>query len=266
MLMKRLSGIIGALLLAGCVNLEDPAPSQATRLVIHGILSTQALEQTVLVYRARTGLPTGVEGASVSEDEPVSDAQLSITTPDGTTVHDWRLATPSGECCVPGTYVFPDSLSGPSLVRGGTYVVRIRTALGEEVTGATTVPGPADVTVQPAHLFLRLRDTLRLSWPRVPGAASYEVVIRMAQFGNEYRAFADTSFTLAGTALTITGDEIFARGQDADIVVSAVDANYYDYYRSQSDPFAGAAPSHLTGAVGIFGSIMPFFATRLLVR
>jgi len=31
-----------------------------------------------------------------------------------------------------------------------------------------------------------------------------------------------------------------------------VDVNYYDYYRSQSDPFAGAAPSHLVGAVGVF--------------
>ena len=134
------------------------------------------------------------------------------------------------------------------------------------MTGTTTIPGPAHHIQDPSRIFFRLRDTLRLSWPRVSGAASYEVLIRILQLQQEYRVFTDTSFTLAGTALTIDGDEIFRRGLDAAVVVSAVDVNYYDYYRSQSDPFAGSAPSHLTGAVGVFGSIVPIYASVLLVR
>jgi len=264
--MMRLSFVVAVLMLAGCLNLEDPAPSQQTRLVVHAMLDAQAGEQTVLLYRARTGVPTVIEGSPVSDDEPVADAQVSITTPDGITLNAWRRLSQSGECCVSGTYLFPDSLRGPSLMPGGTYTLRIRTPSGEEVTGTTTIPGPSQLALEPPRIFFRLRDTLRLTWPRVPGAASYEVIVRMPQFGDEYRTFADGSLTMPGTALTIAGDEIFQRGQDVTVVVSAVEVNYYDYYRSQSDPFAGAAPSHLTGAVGVFGSIVPIYATTLLIR
>jgi hypothetical protein len=115
-------------------------------------------------------------------------------------------------------------------------------------------------------VFFRLRDTLRLSWPRVPGARSYELLLRSHRFGDEYRIFTDTTVLIPGTALTLTGDEILPAGASVDVMVSAVDANYYDYYRSQSDPFAGAAPSHLTGAMGVFGSVAPILVTELQVR
>jgi hypothetical protein len=265
--MRRRPLVLGVLLLAGCLHLEDPAPPQETRLVVHAVLNTNAGQQYVLVYRARTGVPNAVEGGSLSDDEPVTDALITVTGADGTTYGAVNVANPSGECCVSGTYIIGLPPLLPMPVTGArTYDLRVRTPLGEEVTGTTTVPGPAQPIQDPTRIFFRLRDTLRLSWPRVPGAASYEVVIRMPRFDQEYRTFADTSFTIAGTALTITGDEIFERGQDASVLVSAVDVNYYDYYRSQSDPFAGAAPSHLTGAVGVFGSIVPIYATQLVVR
>ena len=257
--MKRLWCAVWTLLLAGCLNLESPAPAEQTRLVVHAILDAEADQQKVLLYRARTGLPTVIEGSRIGDDEPVTGANVSITTPEGATLNNWL-------CCGPGTYVFPDSLQGPSLTPGGTYTLRIRTPFGEEVTGTTTIPGPSHLTLDSPRVFLRFHDTLRLSWPPVRGAASYEVIIRMPLFNEEYRTFADTAFTLAGTALTITGDEIFPWGQEVTVLVSAVDVNYYDYYGSQSDPFAGAAPSHLTGAVGVFGSIVPIYATTLLVR
>lgn len=265
MLMRESSGLVGVLLLAGCLNVEAPAPSQQTRLVVHAMLDTRASQQYVLVYRARTGVPNAVESGDFSDDEPVSDAEVTLSAPDGTTSAG-RPLNPSGNCCVSGTYIIDRPLALP-VTGTGTYTLRIRTPLGEEVTGATTIPGPGSLAQDPARVFFRLRDTLRLTWPRVPGAASYEVIIRMPQFGGEYRMFADTALTLPGTALTVDGDEIFARGQDATVVVvSAVDVNYYDYYRSQSDPFAGAPPSHLVGAVGVFGSIVPIYATQLFVR
>ena len=264
--MMRLSGVIAAVLLAGCRSLEDPAPSQQTRLVVHGILDKQSGDATILVYRARTGLPSAVQVNGIGDDEPVADAQVSITGPDGVTRDAGRLGDLSGQCCLPGMYVFWPSLGGFTLTPGGTYALRIRTPAGEQVTGTTVMPGPAQLALDPPRIFFRLHDTLRLTWPRVPGAASYEVIVRRSHSGDVYRAFADTAYTTAGTALTIAGEEIFPRGEDVDVVVSAVDANYYDYYRSQSDPFAGAAPSHLAGAVGVFGAIVPIFATRLLVR
>ncbi|HEV7991949.1 MAG TPA: hypothetical protein VGP25_09000 [Gemmatimonadaceae bacterium] len=40
--------------------------------------------------------------------------------------------------------------------------------------------------------------------------------------------------------------------------VSAVDANYYEHYGHDSDPFTSTSlPSTLRGAVGVFGALMP---------
>jgi len=263
--MTRSAGAMTALLLGGCMHLEDPAPSQETRLVVHAVLNTRADQQYVLLYRARTGVPNAVEGGDLSADEPVSGAQVTITGPDSTASGGGSSVNPFGECCEPGMYGLFRPLA-LSVTGTGTYTLRVQTPSGEEVTGTTTIPGPAIFTRGPDRIFFRLSDTLRLTWPRVLGAASYEVIIRLPQSGERYRTFADTALTIAGTALTIAGDEIFLRDQDMSVVVSAVDVNYYDYYRSQSDPFAGAAPSHLVGAVGVFGSIIPIYATQLLVR
>jgi hypothetical protein len=98
----------------------------------------------------------------------------------------------------------------------------------------------------------------------VSGARSYELFIG-AHGRILYRTFVDTAVVIPGAALTIEGDHVFPR-TELDVLVTAVDVNYYDYYRAQSDPFAGAAPSHLTGAVGVFGSVVPILATQLQVR
>ena len=54
---------------------------------------------------------------------------------------------------------------------------------------------------------------------------------------------------------------MFAPGADgslvAQVTVAAVDAGYYNYYRTNSDEFTGAAvQGNLTGAQGVFGSIV----------
>jgi hypothetical protein len=91
------------------------------------------------------------------------------------------------------------------------------------------------------------------------------VIIRSLRT-SEYRTFADTSITIPGTQLTVAGDPVFPRGRPVEVLVSAVDMNYYDYYRAQSDPFAGAAPSHLVGAIGVFGAVVPLLLTELQVQ
>src|SRR6185369_3557601 len=102
MLMSRSVGLMAVVLLAACRNLEAPAPSQETRLVVHGALSPVSVVQTILVYRARTGLPNTVGRTGEGDDEPVADAQVTMTAPDGTTYAAYaagRPAEPSGDCC-----------------------------------------------------------------------------------------------------------------------------------------------------------------------
>jgi hypothetical protein len=262
MLMTRAAlALLTAGLLGGCNDLEAPAPAQQGRLVVHAVLDAGASRQIVLVHRARTGTPNSVTGG-FSDDDPVDDAIVTITAPDGTVMSGSRFGDDSGACCIPGIWEIDPGLAGVDVRAGGTYTLHVRTGLGEEVTGKTTVPAPSQRVGVTPRLFFRARDTLRLSWPRLAGAFSYEVIVR-SQF--EYRLFTDTSVAIPGNRLSISGDEVFRTGP-ADVLVSAVDENYYDYYRSQSDPFAGAAPSHLIGAVGVFGSIAPLLEAPLNVR
>ncbi|MFL5616289.1 MAG: hypothetical protein ACJ796_21665 [Gemmatimonadaceae bacterium] len=255
---------ISLALSAACSNLESPTPPQAGRLVVHAVLDAQAFRQPILIARARTGV-SSVSGEGIGDDEPVFGAVVTMTAPNGAVAIGRPLIQPEGSCCVPGEYIldFDPATAGVLLTNGGKASLYVQTPAGEVVTGTTTIPGPSRLTTLPPAVFFKLRDTLRLSWPRVPGAAAYEVVVRS---GGEYRTFTDTSIVLPGTALTIAGDDVFLFTSPTDIVVSAVDRNYYDYYRAQSDPFAGAAPSRLTGAVGVFGSIAPVLQLHMQVH
>jgi hypothetical protein len=106
---------------------------------------------------------------------------------------------------------------------------------------------------------------LSLAWPRVAGASAYDVAISSAR--SSFEAFSDTTIVLLGTARSSDGTDAFLSGLVHHVVVSAVDANYYDYYRRGSDFLTGAGPIvHLSGAIGVFGSIVPLGSGTLTVR
>jgi Domain of unknown function (DUF4249) len=253
----RIAAAAAWVIALACTNLEAPTPATESQLVVQAVLDAAAASQSILIYRARTG-QNAITGG-VSEDEPVLGAVASVTGPNGVVMEAQETANP-------GTYTIPADRPVPD----STYTLFVRTPTGEQVSGRTTVPGVGSTIVVPltaADTFFRLKDTLRISWPRVPGARSYEIVTRSTRSNVEYRTFTDTNaVTLPGTALTIGGHMVFPPRERVDVLVVAVDANYYDYYRAQSDPFAGAAPTRLIGAVGVFGSLGEVFATALRVR
>jgi hypothetical protein len=176
-------------------------------------------------------------------------------------------------------YRFDLQSAGVSLVPGGSYQLRVATRGGEVITGTTTIPSAIPAPVPALALFHRLRDTVRLSWAAVGGADGYEAQVwnegTVTVFGENYAsydlrtlryaAFLDTSLTLAGTARHFD-DDIFFVDNTAMVVVYAVDANYYAYYRGVGDLFAGAVPSRLTGGLGVFGAVVPVAQRRLAVR
>lgn len=265
MLTLRSTGmlVIGAAAAIGCMNLEAPAPATSPQLVVHAVLDTYADQQFLLLNRARTGEPSST--GTNSHDAPIGGATVTITAPNGIVMTANENA-PNSAVFPVGVYAFTPRRYGVTVAQGGTYALHIRTPSGEEASGTTTIPVvPASSTRVPPKIFLRLRDTLRLGWARVPGARSYELVIT-PYLSSLYRTFFDTTVAVPGTALTVTGDPVFLRGRTMNIVVSAVDENYYDYYRGQSDPFASGTPTHLTGAVGVFGSIAPLLMTTVQVR
>jgi len=113
---------------------------------------------------------------------------------------------------------------------------------------------------------LSSNDSLTLTWPRVAGAIAYDVSVSL-KGSLVFEAFADTSIVLSTRTKTSNGSLAFYPGFTHQIVVSAVDVNYYDYYRHSSDLFTGSGPiSHLDGAVGVFGSIVPIASGMVTVH
>src|SRR5690242_9536713 len=197
-MLTRIAGLaLGtALAVGGCRDLEDPTPAAQPRLVVHAVLDASSSTQQVLVARARTGSTTNTT-SSLTDDEPVSDATVEVIAPDGGREFAAELAPAS-----PGLYGFIPSLSSPFLVLPGvTYTLHVHTPAGEDVSGTTTIPSSPPSAPFVVQAFNRNRDTLRLAWHPVPGARSYELVIRSRRT-ERYRTFTDTSLILPGTALT----------------------------------------------------------------
>jgi hypothetical protein len=152
------------------------------------------------------------------------------------------------------------------VVGGATYTLHIVLPDGREVTGRTTVPSASLGTTVPTLPDLdRDRDTLSLVWPSARGAAAYEVYIVATYVA--FNLFADTAVAIPGKAENDNGNYAFWPGLTHRVLVSAVDANYYDYYRRTSDFFSGRGIiNHLDGAIGVFGSIAPIASYTLKVR
>jgi len=255
-----------------CTFPEKPLPPGERQFVVHAVLD--ASQRYQLVNLAMT------EGVQFNPQE-LDDAAVSITTPDGTTLFARQDTVRDATGKFLGTW--PDYRidlqgAGVSLQPGGTYQLRVVTRSGEIVTGQTTIPTSTPVAAEGPTDFHRLSDTLRLSWPRVPGARTYQVqawVTRGPSTPNPYTyrsydAFADTSITLAGTMKRWNDEDVFpprsGAGFRVRVYVYAVDDNYYEYYRLLGDPFVGAAPGHLKGGLGVFGAIVPVIQRELIMR
>jgi hypothetical protein len=253
--------------LAAC-NLEEPLPDPGRQLLVHAILDPAAQNQIITL-----------DWSGAGHRGPIDSATVTITTPDGRVLqatNDVMERQFDRDHRRHGFYRIDLRSAGASLVPGGSYSLRVRTPDGTEASGTTTIPQASPVADDSTNVIVlnRSRDTVRARWPRVAGAKSYHVLVRnysaavadgAFQF-TTYSVFADTSISLAGTARSFESDDVFEPRHIAIVTVCAVDDNYYTYYHSTIDPFAGAPPSRLTGAIGVFGAIVPVFIQRYDVR
>ena len=234
---------------------------------MHAILDAGRPEQIFRLTRDLAGARATHDSTYLNDNEAaVFGATVAIVAPNG-------LAMIAHADTVKGQYRLALADYGATLVPGEQYRLDIHTLQGETITGTTTIPMATPVTTSsPVEQFNMRTDTLRLAWPRVAGARSYEVRIQrdVAFDTSTYSVFADSTLRIAGLAESITnGDRIFAFdprfGVHNDVMVAAVDSNYYDYYRIFNDPFLGAPPSRLAGAVGVFGSMVSIVRRTLNV-
>jgi hypothetical protein len=179
-------------------------------------------------------------------------------------------ANPSDpEVSGPGIYV---TESMCALRAGDRVALRIETPEGKVVTGTTRIPGARSVTVTggPPASFVypdgtipldRTRDSIRISAdPVFARAMQVEAVRNDVGVSTTFRLTVDTmGMVIAGDLVDpFDGDgrTVFRAGAYYLLTVALTDTNYYDFTRSGSDPFTGRGfINHLTGAVGVFGSV-----------
>ena len=241
-------------LLSACDQPTSIIQPPSRRLLIHAVLDGAGYAQWVTVKYLYAN---DVQGAL-----HIPGSRVTITPPGGQEIVAKEVPANVG-----GGYYFDnlDPVTEIPIIPGGTYTLHVTTPAGEEASGTTTMPVFIAVSRFPeVYEFDRLRDTLRLTWNRIQFASRYQVFINSSVpidsdlvTNWSYSVFTDTTFSLAGTSRTIDNDPVFPAGGHAIIGVFAVDDNYYTYYRSAVDPFAGAPPSRLQGAVGVFGAIGP---------
>jgi hypothetical protein len=234
---------ITALAAAACDIPESPLEPGARQLLVQAVLDASASRQLVTV------------GWSDESQRLGWEAVVTLIYPDGREV---RAVAQAGSIETHAVFT-----AGSNRIQSGAeYGLRVVDG-STVVTGRTAVPNAQPVTELVNETFSRRGDTLRLAWPRVPGAKAYHIAIQNSE-GTYYSTFADTSIAVAGTLRTLEGEAVF-EADVADVVVSAVDENFYVYYHAAIDPFAGAPPSRLNGGLGVFGAIVPIVKRRLTV-
>lgn len=253
-----------ALLLTACEfeKVEIPRPEQ--RVAMHGVLSASAPTQVVLLERTRNGSVSQFAPPFDLGDPVVSDAGIAemgafvtLTTPSGQTLIAREDNTTRGDGKGGGIYRF--ALPGDSLARSGTYRLSVRTIQGEVLTAETSVPAGVAATVAEQRVFDRARDTVVIEWPAAPRARSYFVRIETP--------FGPRSFFTDSTRVRLTGDlrnieiagipHVFIPGFPQAVTVSAVDSNYYDWYRTHNDVISGSGLiNRVSGGIGVFGSLV----------
>jgi hypothetical protein len=255
---------LAVLALAAC-DLERVAiPRTEAQVALHGVLSASAPTQVVLLERTRNGsirpyAPPFDLGDPVVSDEGVaeSDALVVLTTPSGQTLVAREDISTRSDAKGAGIYRF--SLDGAALERGGSYRLSVRTTKGESLVAETTVPGGVPASAADSRLFDRARDTVTLQWPGTAGARSYLVRIETP--------FGPRAFFTESTHVRLPGDlrnvdqrqlvRVFIPGFPQAVTVSAVDSNYYDWYRTQNDALTGMGLiNRVRGGMGVFGSLV----------
>jgi hypothetical protein len=249
-------------IVAACEIEEVAIPSTESRVAMHGVLSASAQTQVVILERTRSG-QVGLIGPPIDlPDNTVSDAGIAetgalvtLTTPGGATL----TAVEDIVAFDRGAGIYRFALPGDALVRGAAYRLSVQTAKGEALSAETTIPDGVAVTATGLRTFDRSRDTVVVEWAAVAGARSYLVRIE-TPYGPRSFFTDETRVRLPGDLRNVDLDDlprVFIPGFPQAVTISAVDANFYDWYRTHNDAFSGAGViNRVSGGIGVFGSLV----------
>lgn len=237
---------------------------------MHAVLDANATQQTVLVERTLTGRIAVADSTKFDPldpiasggGDPIAGARVVISSENGDSAVAVEDAARRPDRKGRGVYRVATALSIPvfdvlTIVPGRRYLLSVTTPDGRVVTGSTRVPVATRVP-DSQQVFDRRRDTLRLRWADARAARTY--AIRMDTPYGAFFLFSDSArFDLTGDLRNFFAAHLpaaFVPGFRQPVLVTAVDTNFFDYYRSRNDPFSGTGIiNHLTGGFGFFGAI-----------
>ena len=251
-------------LLAACEVEKVGVPRTESMVSLHGVLSASASTQVILLEKTRNGSvqmfapPFDLEDPVVS-DEGVAEtrATVRLTTPDGKTLLGLEDAVVRPDRKGEGIYRI--TLPGSALISGGRYQLSIQTLSGGTLSAETRVPAGTAALVPEEWTFDRSKDTLAFEWPSSAGARSYFVRIE-TPFGPRSFFTDDMRVRLPGTLRNVDIQvlpHVFIPGFPQAITISAVDSNYYDWYRTHNDALSGTGlVNRVRGGIGVFGALV----------
>lgn len=293
---------IAALVLAlpACTIADVTVAPGDDRLVVEGVLRTDARTQFILLHRAvQSGVAEGEPGAEVvvTRGDGVrvtfQESSLACYAIDPAYLNSDTPVEIRGTC-----YASPNA-AGRWVNPGATYDLSVRTTRGEEARGRTTVPGNFTITGVPVSRFndqaavpctLAPATPLPLTWTQSDGAWGYIAPLRIAGLRSvlpdSFNAadpleLIGVSVSSADTSLVLPGEfGVFDRfsfnqnllrllqtglpmGTTARVVVAAADRNYINGVRGGAfNPSGPVRVSSVVGdGVGVFGSLVPLHAS-----
>jgi len=274
--------LLGALWLGGCL-LEDVTISGGEPIVlVSAVMRPDMPYQYVIVEQSLDGTEDRPVTSSFpvplhSPWIPIENALVTVENLDlpgdtcGSPVQFRHMPYAPRTSAKPGIYWAPGGC--PTMRPGDRLQLRVETADGDVVTGATRVPGMnsaflalADDSIamgggDSVMTLNRDRDTLRFGVDAIVGRLLQLDVRRdgyLADFGTKVQVDT-TEFLLAGTAIDVfvsgTGNDVFRGGRSYALTLTLSDTNYFDFSRSSNNEFTGRGfINRLTGGIGVFGS------------
>ncbi len=265
--------LAGTLAVASCeLGTITVAKTQPT-IVVHAVLNSGVATQVILIERTLTGVipvhdtifnpadPIVTDGGI-----PVSGARIEIIDSLGTVspgVEDLATST-NGQ----GAGVYRVTISS-GIRLGMRYRLHIVTPQGEEVTAFTRVPFPEVASTGAlTRTFNRDRDSIVVEWKRAAAARAYALRVE-SPFGPFFLFTDSLRFRMGGDLRNLFASDlprVFIPGFRQEMLIAAVDSNFFDYYRTNNDPFTGSGIiSRLNGALGMFGSMVTLNSGTLTV-
>ncbi|HSA57656.1 MAG TPA: hypothetical protein VLE53_18220 [Gemmatimonadaceae bacterium] len=247
-----------------CELEEVTIPSTASVVIVHGLLNSGASFQSLLLERSWNGEHFVVtNGPPYTPGNPIGSgsgypelgATVEVTLPDGATLRGLELQQASPDA-PPGIYALP--IPAATVAAGGRFRLEVLTADGELLRAETTAPVAASATPLVVQSFDRRNDTLRLEWPAFAGARGYELRVE-TPYGPYTALTGQQDVHVSGALRNVFVEglpSVFFPGFRQVVTISAVDSNFYDYFRTTNNFYSGRGlVSRVEGGLGVFGAI-----------